>query len=227
MAAASLSGVMGAGWETAALGKTGIGQAGKLKDAAAEYAEAEPKVKEWVAGGKGKPAILLFLSSAQQKKAGADANSAPADASETVRQFLVTGNGEDYKCIAAARFFTRIQIDVTNVIGAEDRVFCNANAPLVVLLDKDGKVANAFQGKAECTVAKIYPAMLSLLLGGQVPAKSVEALAKKMKEVFEVQLQIEQGKGRKGDAKALDAKKEKLAKEMEKLAQPAEKQDKA
>ena len=210
---------MGVEW---ALGE-GVPANGKSdKESAQAYADANATVKEAVAAKQ--PSIMLFLSKEKTKAGKQEQESPQAKASEKVRKLLQEGELGDYKCAIAARFFSRVQIDVTSVKKDKSKLFCSEAAPVVVIVDSQGKVTEVLSGSTGCTSAKIYPAMTDVLAVGEFKSakKLIDDLNAVLKDLCAAQTDIERIKSqiatRKGNSTdALDKAKAEAEEKIEKL----------
>lgn len=132
----------------------------------------------------GKPSFVYLFSKAVDKKKGK-----PTKAAQNCEEFAEKVlNGEEYKLMVAAKLFKCVSIDISALDAAENRVFNEANAPIVLLVGKDGAVAKTFTGKIRA--ADVYAAMMALI--DKADAKKIidqiDTLMKK--ELFKVELNI-------------------------------------
>jgi hypothetical protein len=69
----------------------------------------------------------------------------------------------DYSVFIPGRFFNVIRVDATDVGSAYNKYLFSQKAPMVILTDKEGKIADIFQGKAAIKRAKVVESMAVIL----------------------------------------------------------------
>ncbi len=108
-----------------------------------------------------------------------------AAASAEVRS-LFGAEGKVLKFYIAAKFFNCVDVDLTSVDEKTSRVLCSENAPIIVLTDKEGRVAAMLAGPGQCKERNIYSAMCSTL--GKCGFRNVSATISKIEKLMKKEL---------------------------------------
>jgi hypothetical protein len=129
----------------------------------------------------GAPCFVFFGTG---KKAGGRPSKEAAASAEVRSMF--GPEGKDLKLYIAARFFNCISVDVTGVDKKTSGVLCSDNAPIIVLTDKEGKVAAMLAGSGQCKERNIYSAMCSTL--GRCGYRNVSTTISKLEKLMKKEL---------------------------------------
>lgn len=181
---------------------------------------------------------LVFFYTKKTMKVGKGKNTKvrptlEATQSETVlKRAFDLSESSDATLGLAARHYRCIKVDLTNVSKKDNKHFNTEKAPLVLLIDRGGKISKSCKGAKSCTQSKISSAMLSHIKKSKLKDAydSIKDINKVLAARFDVEMKLSKqnadistGRSRLASARQKKASKSVIRK-MEKALARAEKE---